>query len=267
MHLTYGVVTATLNARETVLTSVRSVLAQSLLPIELVVIDGGSDDGTVQLVESAFAEARATGNTCELRLMRQSSTGIANAWNEAIATLRSDVVLLVNADDWLEAGAAERFLAVFADEADTGIVHGNARFRSPEGRDLGVVGPSFISRLGIRCRTMHCSTAVRRTVYERRGGFNPAYRTALDFDFIERCWRAGERFVHIDEVVSNFTLGGVSNTQMARCDVESLRIGLVHSRTKILPLAAFLVRRAFMRPLRLAGFHLWARDAETEAVR
>jgi hypothetical protein len=114
---------------------------------------------------------------------------------------------------------------------------------------------------------MHCSTAVRRTVYERRGGFNPAYRTALDFDFIERCWRAGERFVHIDEVVSNFTLGGVSNTQMARCDVESLRIGLVHSRTKILPLAAFLVRRAFMRPLRLAGFHLWARDAETEAVR
>ena len=265
MRLTYGVVTATLNARESLARSLSSTLGQSRRPNELVIIDGGSTDGTRELARSILAQAPAE---VSARFLEQESKGerggIAGAWNEAIATLQSDVVFLVNADDALEAGAAEVVMQAFESSLRVGIVHGNARFVSVDGREIGVVRPGLLSRLGIRCRTMHCATMVRREIYASVGGFDPAFRNALDVEFIERCHHAGVAFSHIDQTLATFTLGGVSNTQVARTDREMLTIGLRHSRTTVLPVAAYLVRRCVMRPLSLAGYHL-SKGAGTQA--
>ena len=67
-----------------------------------------------------------------------------------------------------------------------------------------------------------------------------------------------------EQTIATFTLGGVSNTQIARTDREMLTIGLRHSRTTVLPIAAYLIRRCVMRPLRLAGYHL-SKGAGTRA--
>ena len=254
MGLSSAVVTATLNAASTLPRALRSVLSQAVAPVELVVVDGGSRDATEATARAEFDAARAAGSRADLRFMRQSGTGIAGAWNEAIHALRADIVLLVNADDWLEPDAAHRVLQAFEADPSAEIVHGAARFRAPEGRDLGVVRAGWLGRAGIRCRTMHCSTAVRRAVYDRLGGFDASYRVALDVEFTERCHRAGVRFVELDAVLSNFTLGGVSNRSFARADLEMLRAGLEHSRAKAIPVAGYLFRTLCMRPLRLAGF-------------
>ena len=257
MRLTYGVVTATLNARQSLARSLASTLGQSRAPSEVVVIDGGSQDGTRELAQSILASAPST---VETRMLEQTGRGIAGAWNEAIDVLRSDVVFLVNADDALEPGAAERVMAAFESSPTVGLVHGNARFVAADGREMGIVRPGILSRLGIRCRTMHPATMVRRDVYTSVGGFDPAFRNALDVEFIERCHHAGIPFMHIDQALATFTLGGVSNTQVARTDREMLTIGLRHSRTTIVPVAAYLVRRLVMRPLSLAGYHLSKRE-------
>ncbi len=258
MALSYGVVTATLNARGSVLATLRSVISQSPAPTQYIVIDGGSTDGTRELVEAEFAATRARGCPIELQLIIQAAPkGIAHAWNHAIAQLTSDVVFLVNADDWLEADAAEHVMDAFARDAELDVVHGNARFHSMQGEDLGVLAPCWVNRLGVQCRTLHCSTCVRRRVYEELGGFDHSYCTTLDYDFLERCWRRGKRFRHIDRVLSNFRLGGISNTFRSRADLETLKIGLNHSRTKVLPLAAYALRRFVLRPMGIAGFDLW----------
>lgn len=254
MGMSYAVVTATLNAAETLPRALRSVLAQSVAPAELVVVDGGSRDLTESVARREFDAARAAGARTDMRFLRQTGTGIAGAWNEAIDTLRADIVLLVNADDWLEPGAASRVLDAFERHPGAGIVHGAARFHTSRGRVLGTVRSGWLGRAGIRCRTMHCSTAVRRAVYGELGGFDGSYRVALDVEFTERCHCAGVRFVELDEVLSNFTLGGVSNRSFARADLEMLRAGLEHSRAKIVPVASYLFRTLCMRPLRLAGF-------------
>ena len=265
MRLKYGVVTATLNARETVLDAMRSVLGQSCAPAEYVVIDGGSTDGTREVVEAEFARAAGAGCATRLEILRQRASGIAHAWNEAIAGLSADVVFLVNADDWLEDGAAERVLAAFESDPGIDLVHGHARFHHRDGSCLGVLAPCWVNRLGVQCRTLHCSTVVRRRVYEELGGFDPRFRTTLDYDFLERCWRRGKRFHALDEVLANFRLGGISNTFRSQADLETLRVGLAHSRTKVLPLAAFLLRRLVLRPTGIAGFDLWTRRAQAPA--
>ncbi|MFZ9879806.1 MAG: glycosyltransferase [Phycisphaerales bacterium] len=267
MRPTYGVVTATLNARGTVLAAIRSAMSQCVQPAEYVVIDGGSNDGTPEVVEAEFAALREQGCRADLRLLRQSrGPGIAHAWNEAIDGLSADVVALVNGDDWLEDGAMRAALEAFHADPAADIVHGNARFHAADGRELGVLSPNWVGRLGVQCRTMHCSTFVRRRVYAEVGGFDPAYPISLDYDFIERCWRRGRRFTHLDRVLANFRLGGLSNTHRSRADAESLRIGLAHSRTKVLPLLAYATRRVLLRPAGIAGFELWLRDRPSDSM-
>jgi hypothetical protein len=100
---------------------------------------------------------------------------------------------------------------------------------------------------------------VRREVYERVGGFDPRFRTTLDYDFIERAWAAGIRFSFIDEVLANFRLGGISSTEVRRADWETLCIGLRHSRTKIPSVLAYALRRAVLRPLGFEGLRAWAK--------
>ncbi|MFO0827460.1 MAG: glycosyltransferase family 2 protein [Phycisphaerales bacterium] len=257
MKTTYGVITATLNAGHQVGRAIDSVLAQSHLPAEYVVVDGGSTDNTLAEVESRAERARRLELPIRFRVIRQSGNdGIAGAWNEAIAALESEVVFLLNADDWYEPGAARAVLAEFDDAPTTDVIHAKARFYREDGSVLGICAPSWINRVGLQCRTVHCATFVRREVYVRVGGFDPAFRTTLDFDFLERCHAAGSRFRYLDEVVTNFRLGGVSNTLRDRADWETLRIGLRHSRTKVPPVLAYLVRRVCMRPFGLAGFNL-----------
>lgn len=266
MGLTYGIVTATLNVRPTVLQTVRSAVSQVPAPAEYIVVDGGSTDGTVEAVEAEFAALRGAGCRTELRVMRQSGPpGLAHAWNEAIAGLSCDIVYLANGDDWIEPGAAARVLREYERDPALDIVHGNARFLSRGGEELGVLAPCWVNHLGVQCRTLHCATFVRRSVYGAVGGFDPAFRTTLDYDFLERCWRAGRRFRHVDAVLSNFRLGGVSNTFRSRADLETLRVGLRHSRTKVLPVMAYLARRLLMRPLGVAGFDLWMRPEPSKA--
>jgi glycosyltransferase involved in cell wall biosynthesis len=257
MRPSYAVITATLNAELGVGAAIDSVLEQSVLPTQYIVIDGGSSDRTVDEAASRGEEIRRNGVPIDFRILRQTeSGGIAGAWNEAIAACTADVVFLLNADDTLDPGAAAAVLKAFDEHPDAEIVHANARFLREDGSPLGICRPSWINRVGLQCRTVHCATFVRRSVYQRVGGFDERFRTTLDFDFIERCHAAGVRFRHLDVVTSNFRLGGVSNSLRGCADWETLKIGLRHSTTKIPPILAYLVRRCLMRPIGLAGFHL-----------
>lgn len=255
---TYSIITATLNAAGFIDRSLASVLRQSVAPHELIVVDGGSTDETRSIVERAARIRRRLGLETRVRVLHRAGGGLAGAWNRGIARSRGEVIFLLNADDWLEPDAARKALTRFASDPDVGIVHAKARIHDREGVSLGVFAPTLAHRIGLNCRTVHCSTFVHREVYERVGGFDQRFRTTLDYDFIERAWEAGIRFSFIDEVLANFRLGGISSVEVRRADWETLRIGLRHSRTKLPPLLAYALRRVVLRPFGFQGLRAWA---------
>jgi len=263
---TYSIVTATLNAAGFIERSLASVLRQSVPPRELIVVDGGSTDPTRSIVDRAARIRRRLGLPTRVRVLHREGGGLAGAWNRGISRSRGEVIFLLNADDWLEPNAAVRVLERFARDPEIGVVHAKARIHDREGTPLGVFAPTFAHRIGLNCRTVHCSTFVRREVYERVGGFDGRFRTTLDFDFIERAWAAGIRFSFVDEPLANFRLGGISSQEVRRADWETLLIGLRHSRTKVPPLLAYAMRRAVLRPLGYHGLRAWATPESEAAV-
>jgi len=133
--MTYGVVTICRNAAETVQRCIESVLAQSPPPAQYVVVDGGSTDGTLDKVGEM---AEGAPGSCEFSLVHQATppdgvAGIPNAWNLGLRDLHADVVVLLNADDWLEPDAAGTVLAEFVAAPDADLLVSPIRIVAEEG--------------------------------------------------------------------------------------------------------------------------------------
>lgn len=90
---TVSVIIPAYNARNTVLDSVQSALAQTLAPVEVIIIDDGSTDGTGDAVRNAFGE--------RVVLITQANRGVAEARNRGVAAARGDFIQLLDSDDML----------------------------------------------------------------------------------------------------------------------------------------------------------------------
>ena len=117
------VVVPAYNERECIEATVAS-LAASTHPIEIVVVDDGSTDGTAELIEDL--------GLANLRVIRQANAGKAAALNTGIAVARHDIVVLIDGDTVFEPGTVAALVGPFADGA-VGAVSGNARVANRSG--------------------------------------------------------------------------------------------------------------------------------------
>jgi GT2 family glycosyltransferase len=87
---------------------------------------------------------------------------------------------------------------------------------------------------------VHISCFVRRTVYERLGGFDTDLALAMDYDFLWRCKTAGMKFAKMPDLLSNFELGGAANSHRKEARLETYRIATRYCR--ILPALGLVAR-------------------------
>ncbi len=203
----FSVVTVCLNAEQHLAEALDSVLAQSCDDYEMLVVDGGSTDGTLALVrerEAAFGG--------KLRWASEPDRGLYDAMNKGLHRARGRYIVYLGADDHLSPGALEAVaLAVRAHDA-ADIVSGAARVLGPDGNWCEpasiVVKRGMAQRAPARHQSIYVRTAALRTV----GGFDTHYRIAADYDAYLRLLEAGATQRLIADELSEFRLGGVSST-------------------------------------------------------
>ncbi|MCK5802164.1 MAG: glycosyltransferase [Lentisphaeria bacterium] len=248
--MNYAVVTICLNAEETLQRTIDSVLVQNPSPAEFLFIDGGSDDGTLAIIEKT-RERLPDGTRLELVRQPPTPTGIAgipNAWNLALERVTADLVFLLNADDWCEPTTAATVLQAFTDKPATDLLITPIRFATgPDDPAPGILSPRPFWLFPVLMPVMHPGCFVRRTVYERVGCFDERYRISADYDFVYRCRKAGMHFVHCNCPLVTMQKGGLANRSRALARDESLRIALAHSRVPLLSRLAHLARRILGR--------------------
>lgn len=206
-----SVITVTRNAGKAVEGTLRSVLAQKEADIELIVVDGASNDGTAEAVAETAAD-----NLGRIKWMSEPDTGIYNAINKGIAMATGDVIGTLHAGDRFH---HDRVLAdvtsVLADGGtafvygDVGYVDGESRV--PTGRMYRAAGfrPSLL--LG-GFAPPHPSLYIRRDVVERVGGYRENYAVAADFEYFVRLMLIhGERGKYLREWMVDMAAGGLSS--------------------------------------------------------
>jgi glycosyltransferase involved in cell wall biosynthesis len=176
------VVTPTLNSAEFLADCLESVRLQisPRVQAEHIIVDGGSDDGTVEL-------ARAAG----CKVIVGHDEGVFDATNKGVANSTGTLVGFLGSDDTLLPRALHRVVERFETERRPWVV-GGFRWVDRQNRSLGDIAPpprwmtpTMFAALGWCCIN-HMATYVTRDFYDELGGFDATYRYAGDYDFFAK---------------------------------------------------------------------------------
>lgn len=198
-----SIVTVVFNGARYLEEALRAVAGQTYTPLEHIVVDGGSTDGTVEIL-------RRHDNSLAYWVSEPDS-GIYDAMNKGV-NLVSDsesYVLFANADDSLYSPEAiERAISASGGED---LVYG--RMVLTDDRIAGIAGRRVELDDLARQTLCHPSTFVRRKVFDSVGRFDTSYSIAADYDHIVRCFAAPVSTRFVDVIVSRMRMGGRSEQQ------------------------------------------------------
>lgn len=200
------IITACYNAAATIEETLRSVREQDYPgEVEHVVVDGGSTDGTVEIVQRHG-----------LRHVSEPDRGLTHAINKGIAMARGEVVGSLNADDTYLPASLARVGRAFADHPEAEWVTGRCVIVDADGAEIrrGVTRyknfflrhHSFALHL-IQNHVSAPSTFVRRNALEALGGYDERFRYSADYDMWLKLGRRGDPVV-IDEPLATFRMAG-----------------------------------------------------------
>lgn len=216
-----SIVTVVRNGAATVGRTIESVQAQGGPTIEHVVVDGGSTDGTLALIER-----RLRGQDFWLS---EADRGIADAFNKGVALTRGTYVQFLNADDWLSEGQLARAVATL-ESSGADFVFGDLLFYRDGRPAFAYRGdPQYANRLGTHLPPVnHPTLLARRSLFERVGLFCVEHRYSMEYDWLQRVQRAGGRGVHDPEIIGHMTHEGVSNLAFRRTVREVRDIAIAY---------------------------------------
>jgi glycosyltransferase involved in cell wall biosynthesis len=200
------IVTPSFNQAPYLEQTLRSVLDQGYPDLEYLVLDGGSTDGSVELIRKYQKQISWWRS--------EKDQGQSAAIREGFARATGEVLAWINSDDWYEPGALQAVGEAFARDASIDIVHGSIHYVDSAGRRL--YDGHMVTDLRILAweSEFPAQQALfwKRAIYERAGGLDPALRFAMDFDLLVRMLRCGARVAKLRPVLANFRLHPQSKT-------------------------------------------------------
>lgn len=211
-----SIITICFNSSAEIERTIESVLAQSRPPGEYLIIDGWSQDDTVEKAESYRAALEEKGIT--YRIVSEPDGGIYDAMNKGIRLAEGEIIGILNSGDWYETDAVETVQRTFS---DTGceLMFADIRLYRRDGR-------SFVKKARLRnFQTSrdwnHPTTFVRAELYKE----NPFRNLGIhdDYGFFLQMRMQKRRIVTVDKVLANFRLGGASNRRSLKAAVNRIR--------------------------------------------
>lgn len=212
------VVTVVYNGEKFLEETIQSVINQNYDNVEYIIIDGGSNDGTLDII-------RKYEHVIDY-WVSEKDNGIGDAWNKGVTLSLGSLIGLLNADDFYDYENISNLSKVNS-ENDLIIYYGDCKFLDQRGIS-GVNKREFKKeKLIYGFGFTHTTCFKRREVYKKVGLFDSKYKIAVDTDFLLRCVKANVEFKKI-ELLTYMEMGGVSDKFFYRAYSEFLMSGVEH---------------------------------------
>ena len=206
-----SIITITYQSVATLKETVNSVLSQSCKNLEYIIVDGGSNDGTIEFLNQQGDK---------IRWISEPDHGIYNALNKGIMLAKGDYIGFLHSDD------------IFGNEQIIEKIYNTAKNNNPDiiYGDLEYVYKSDTEKVlrywkscdfkqGLLQRGWmppHPTVYIKKAWYTKIGGFNETFKIAADYEFMLRLFSQPDiKTCHINDVVVKMRTGGTSNRSLS----------------------------------------------------
>lgn len=197
-----SLITVAYNSARTIEATIRSVASQGYDNYEYIVIDGGSTDGTVDILRRHESEIDLW--------ISEPDGGIYDAMNKGIALAHGDVVGILNSDDRFTDASVLSAVDEAYRRSQASIIHSNINVIYPNGRTrLNRPQPEERLRKGMCIN--HCTCFVDRKLYGVRH-YDGNMKTTADYEFLLWSHLNGFRFHHLDRITVDYSASGTTGS-------------------------------------------------------
>lgn len=200
--LKISIVTITYNSEATLEDTIRSVTTQGYPDLDYVIIDGGSTDGTLDIVQKYKDRIKV--------VISEPDNGISDAFNKGINYATGEVIGIINSDDILLPGALQKVADQYEPEVD--VYSGLILFWN-EKTDETFPSDSDVEfdKLKLQYNVAHPARFIRRDAYLQYGLYREDLRYMMDIELLCRFYKQGAKFLKINEPLAKFRIGGATN--------------------------------------------------------
>lgn len=219
-----SVITIVYNNARDIERTMLSVLNQTYTGIEYIVVDGASNDGTLEIIKCY--ENRIT------KLISEKDKGIYDAMNKGLALATGDYVIFMNSGD--EFYANDTVAKVFATAPDADIYYGETEMVNDERESLGQRRHQAPEKFNWRSfkygmSVSHQAIYIKRILAEP---YDPQYQLSADIDWIIRAAKKAKKIVKVNGYVAKYLVGGMSKAKhkqslLERFDIMKRHYGLI----------------------------------------
>ncbi|MDO3624975.1 glycosyltransferase family 2 protein [Mucilaginibacter sp. BT774] len=226
------------NAQNTIERCINSVLQQSLKNIQYIIVDGGSTDDTIKIIDKYSTNVDA--------FISEPDNGIYDAMNKGIALATGDVIGTINADDFFADNDVLYNIAKVFAEQDTAIIYGDLDYIDPNDKVIRK-WRSGKYRKGIfnwGWMPPHPTFYCKRSLFEKLGGYKLDYGSAGDYELMLRFIHQNNiNAYYLNKVLIKMVVGGISNKSLGN-RVQAMRFDLkaMKNNSIFLPIVTILLK-------------------------
>jgi glycosyltransferase involved in cell wall biosynthesis len=241
-----SVVTPSFNQARFLEDTIRSVLAQDYPRLEYIIVDGGSTDGSLEIIKKYATELAWW--------VSEKDQGQTDAINKGFARAHGDVLAWLNSDDTYRPGAAAAAVKYLHAHPESGLVYANADYIDEDGRVIGRFPAAQTDYRRLRRGYVHIpqqSMFFRAGLWRALGPLDPTFYFAMDYDLWTRIAAESEIKYVPDQTWANFRIHASGKTIAAddRCWPEMLRVHYRDGGGFFAPIVAKYYLRKIIAPL------------------
>lgn len=207
-----SIITINLNNEIGLRKTIESVVSQTFSDYEYIIIDGGSSDGSIEVIKEFSNNITYW--------ISETDRGIYYAINKGILKASGVWIGIINSGDWYEKDALQKIIIHLKENPNSQIVHGILRVWN-ENLIYKIQGTHsiFLPEGMIE----HPTCFVKKVVYDRIGLYDLNYKISSDYEFMLRAYLNDFKFSFTHEIISNYSAGGISMTSPL-ASIETIQI-------------------------------------------
>ncbi|NLR93089.1 glycosyltransferase family 2 protein [Flammeovirga agarivorans] len=217
-------ITSTYNAEKYLEETILSIINQKYKNFEYVIIDGGSQDRTIEIIKKYSSNLSYWSS--------EKDNGIYDAWNKALEVVTGDWIVFIGADDFIDSPSILQNLLPFLDNAEKNnipFVYNKIKYINENKQLIEVAGDSWElskKRLSKIMSVPHCGAFHHISLFKKYGKFDSSFKISGDYDFLLRSLRH-EEAIFTDMVFVDMREGGVSSNLKGKLKgIEECKIAL-----------------------------------------